>query len=333
MIEISIILITRNQDWNIRRLIESVIKETSGIKECEILLVDSASTDRTTEIACLYPIDVIRLQPGQPLSAAAGRYVGYLHTTGMLILFLDGDMGLSPDWLPQALNIIEQFPKIGCITGNVIDRPIDSTDFPGMRLVNEVYTGGFNEISTCGGASLYRRAVLDQVGPFNPFLASDEEPELCLRIRHAGHKIMRLDMPIVYHYTAPIEKIATVLGRRQRKLYCGLGQNLRYYWKTPLLWSYLAEHKYIYTTTLGILAGVAALFLSIITGRWYWISFWALFVVGIIFLDAFRKRSFYQTFYSLVKRLIVWEAVLHGLFMRRDLPESYPALIDVIKKI
>jgi len=43
---------------------------------------------------------------------------------------------------------------------------------------------------------MYRRAVLEEVGTFNPYLNSDEEPELGLRIRHAGYRILELDHPI-----------------------------------------------------------------------------------------------------------------------------------------
>src|SRR5205814_10040498 len=42
-----------------------------------------------------------------------------------------------------------------------------------------------------GGAALYRRSVLEHVGTFNPYLFSDEEPELYIRIRHAGYQVLQ----------------------------------------------------------------------------------------------------------------------------------------------
>ena len=94
MTELSVVLISKNQEWNIARLVESVLRETDALPSREIVLVDSASTDRTTEIAARYPIAVLKLCPEQRLTAAAGRYVGYKRTTGDLVLFLDGDMEL-----------------------------------------------------------------------------------------------------------------------------------------------------------------------------------------------------------------------------------------------
>jgi glycosyltransferase involved in cell wall biosynthesis len=91
MTELSVVLISKNQEWNIARLVESVLKETDRLPAREIVLVDSASTDRTIEIAAQYPISVLRLCPKQRLTAAAGRYVGTKQTRGGLVLFLDGD--------------------------------------------------------------------------------------------------------------------------------------------------------------------------------------------------------------------------------------------------
>jgi len=85
--ELSIILISHNQSWNIPRLIESVLHETTFVQEREILLVDSASSDGTAELAATFPIRVLRLPASQRLTAAAGRYVGCKHTSGKLVLF------------------------------------------------------------------------------------------------------------------------------------------------------------------------------------------------------------------------------------------------------
>ena len=97
--ELSVVLISKNQAWNIARLVESVLRGTSSIPASEIILVDSASTDDTVQLASRYPINIVRLRPTQKLSPAAGRYIGYKRTRGEFILFLDGDMELIPGWL------------------------------------------------------------------------------------------------------------------------------------------------------------------------------------------------------------------------------------------
>src|SRR5512146_1980330 len=90
---VTVVLITCDQEWNVCRLVRSVLDDPSTV-EREIVLVDSASTDSTVALALEYPISVVRLRPGQPLTAAAGRYLGHLRGTGDATLFLDGDMEL-----------------------------------------------------------------------------------------------------------------------------------------------------------------------------------------------------------------------------------------------
>jgi len=116
---VSVVLISRNQAWNISRLIESVLDGTGGIQAREIVLVDSASSDGTVEIARRYPIKILRLSPTQPLTPAAGRYVAYERTSGDLILFLDGDMEMCSGWLGKATVIAETEPAVAVVTGRL----------------------------------------------------------------------------------------------------------------------------------------------------------------------------------------------------------------------
>jgi glycosyltransferase involved in cell wall biosynthesis len=81
--EISVVIISRNEAKNITRAIESVLKAVEHWPQTEILLVDSASTDETVEIAKHYPINIVRLKPSWFLSPPAGRLIGLYHTRGI----------------------------------------------------------------------------------------------------------------------------------------------------------------------------------------------------------------------------------------------------------
>ena len=229
MIELSVILITKNQEWNVSRLIQSILNNIKWIHSSEVYLVDSASTDRTVEIACQFPINVLELQPSQPLTASAGRYTGYQYTSGRYVLFLDGDMALFPGWLEKGMELLMNRADAGAVTGIVIDNPIGSLDFTMAGSKSEMESLQTVDIPFSPGAALFSRHVLEKVGSFNPYLISDEEPELCLRIRSAGFKIVCLEIPMVCHYTYSSYKISTQFGRWRRGLYLGMGQVLRYH--------------------------------------------------------------------------------------------------------
>lgn len=330
MTELSVVLISKDQEWNIARLVESVLRETDHIPEREIVLVDSASTDRTTEIAARYPITVLKMHPAQRLTAAAGRYVGFKRTTGNLVLFLDGDMEFCNGWLDQALGVMHSRSDVAVVCGRVIDLP---KSFQALQVENPETPGidsAGMEVRQAGGASMYRRSVLEIVGTFNPYLYSDEEPELCLRIRHAGHRILRLSLPIAYHYTAPAEAFLTFLNKRRGNIWLGYGQNLRYFLGSPLLLIYLRERGWVLPPAIMLSIGIIALAVSALTGQWKWLGMWGAMVILLIVGIAIRKRSVKHAFLILFRRLLILEGTVRGFLLAPYDPAGYPGRYDVI---
>mgnify|MGYP002377299996 CR=1 FL=1 len=328
-LRLSVVVITKNQAWNIGRLLTSVIEETRSLPAVEIILVDSASTDATVQEAQAYPITILRLHAGQHMNAAAGRYIGARHATGDLVLFLDGDMELYSGWLKLALELLERNATIGAITGGLIDRPIDTRE-RGLRGIH-ADDDRFFDVQFGGGATLYRRAVLDQVGSFNPFLFSDEEPDLCLRIRHAGFRVVQTFWPIAYHYSHPPGRYGTIYRRWRRKLFLGAGQNLRYYRGTDLFWPYVRERGYGLLPGAAFLIGLLLLGFSMITRRWQWFGIWTLGAASVVGLDALRKRSLYRSLASVLERIFILDGTVRGFLMAPRAPSSYNPRFDVVQ--
>jgi GT2 family glycosyltransferase len=336
--ELSVVLISKNQEWNIARLVESVLREIGSLPAKEIALVDSASSDRTAEIAARYPISVLKLHPEQRLTAAAGRYVGFQWTTGDLVLFLDGDMELCKGWLDKALAVMHSKPEVAVVCGMVIDRPKEFRS-PNKENhtpdINDFVPSGTEdlgvEVPQGGGASLYRRSVLDRVGTFNPYLYSDEEPELCLRVRHAGYRVLRLSRPIAFHYTIPADTFNTVLDRRSRNLWLGFGQIIRYYFGSPLIWPYLRERGWVAVPVFALCIGIITLLMSFQTGQWKWLALWGACIIILTIGIAVRKRSLKRALFSLFQRLLLLDGTIRGLLLKPYDPTSYPGKYDVIQ--
>jgi len=331
MPDLSVVLITKNQQWNVPRLVESVLERTASYSSREIMLVDSASSDKTVDEAARYPIQVIRLPATQRLTAAAGRYIGYKQTTGENVLFLDGDMELCEGWLEKALDVLQQDSKIAVVTGQVIDRPINT---PRSDIYVVEKTDGpvkMIEVGHGGGAALYRRAVLDEVGPFNPYIYSDEEPELCIRIRQRGYRVVELDYPAVCHYSDPFLSITTLLKRWRRNLYIGLGQNLRSHLGDDLFWVYLKERGFGCLPGIAITAGVFSLLLSLFSQQILWFGLWVLGLIAFIGLLYYRKRNLYWVMHTLVRRLLMTSGTVQGFLIKPLKPDTYP--VDSIEFI
>ena len=330
--ELSVVLIAKNEEKNIGRLIESVLERTANVESKEILLVDSNSSDRTVEIAAKYPVRIVRLLPDDSIRfcAAAGRFVGTHHTTGNYILFLDGDHELYEGWLERAMTILNHHPDIGVVGGLRVDIP-KGTPTAGYDFNPPGVDGSFRDMIHAGPGAIYRRSVLNQVGTFTPFLISDEEPELCLRIRHAGYRVVRTDYPVVYHRTDPEDTFAAMFARRRRKLYLGFGQNLRYHARTGLLLRYIRERWYALPLVEVLLIGLVSLVWSFEIHRLMPFEIWLGTVILALAAYAVYKRSFYDMAHSLLNRIFVLEGSIRGITLSPLNPDDYLQHLEVVK--
>lgn len=336
MTELSVVLISKNQAWSIVRLMESVIRETASVPSKEIILVDSASTDETVALAGAYPVRIFRLQPGQPLSPAIGRHVGYKQAQGQYVLFLDGDTELVEGWLAHALRVMRETPSAGAVTGHVMNLPTAAAQEPApsfreiqRRRPREVLWGSYGG----GGAAMYRRTVLEDVGTFNPYLNSDEEPELGLRIRQAGYRILELDYPIVRHYNDAPVAMSSVLSRRRRNFLLGIGQGARYHLGSALLWRWLRERWWGPAAVFLMAAGFGTLLWSLLVRDFTWFSLWLLGLCLLVAGLAFRKRSLRGAFVAVFNWMLLAEGVIRGVLMKPLPPENFRARFEMIKDL
>ncbi len=333
--ELSVVLIAKNQAWNISRLIESVLRATSSVSSKEIILVDSASTDETLTLASLYPINIFRLKPGQRLSPAIGRYVGYGQTHGEYVLFLDGDTELIPGWMPHAIRLMLERPDAGGVTGRVLNLPTVAVNQQPAPPVQKMHLGPPKEVLWCsyggGGAGMYRRSTLERAGSFNPNLCADEEAELGLRIRHAGYRMFELDYPMVYHYNDAPVALSSILSRRRRNFHLGGGQVARYHLGTKLFWIYLGERWFAVGSILLLVSCFATILLSLIMRDPRWFAVWVLVFGLLIARGALRKRSLRAQLVAAFNWLVMAEGFFEGIMMKSIPPESFHADLEVVK--
>ena len=304
MVQLAFVLITRNQAWNVDRLLRSIFNEPASDEAWEIVLVDSASTDATIDLAQIHPITILQLDSTERLTAAAGRLVGYWHTTAEHVMFLDGDMELLSGWIPDALEILAQDRTVGVVANTLIDVPIQGEGGDVAPVALSSGAPEFDEAPHGGGAALYRRAALREAGSWNPHLTSDEEPELCLRIRAFGYRVVRSAPPGAYHYSDARDSLSTILRRRRAGLYLGWGQICRSYLGTPYLLPYVAERSFVPTPLAAIALGLAAGITSLLTSDITWFASWLALVALGVALVALRRRS--------IRGALVWVATRLG---------------------
>jgi glycosyltransferase involved in cell wall biosynthesis len=324
-VNVSVVLIARNQERTIAPLIESVLRETAELESCELILVDSGSSDRTVEIARGYPVSVLGLPDKEWLSAAAGRSAGFARTAGANVLFLDGDMELCQGWLADALSALSLVPAAAAVAGRVIDSERGVDELPDHPLgLREVGGQRAWALPHTGGAAVYRRAALEQVGQFNPYLRSDEEPELALRLRARGWEILALDRPSVIHRQPVSAGLSALLARRRRGLFLGSGQVVRARLGRPGFRLLLRERGYFLAPLAVVSAGAGATLASLLTHRRRWIGAWAILVAGALAADVARRRSAKATALAAFNRLLFIEGLVKGFAQGAGDPAAHP---------
>ncbi|MGB7191126.1 MAG: glycosyltransferase [Acidobacteriaceae bacterium] len=323
--DISFVVIGKNAERDIARLLASIVARTPAQVTSEIIYVDSASTDRSVEIVARYPATIVQLSASRPLCASAGRYMGSKYATGRYVAFFDSDMELLDGWLEQALRVLDDNPKIAVVSGIQIDGdlPLPSAKQQTADAESDGHVR-FNDVQFAGSAAVFRHEVLDAAGTWNPYIISDEEPELCLRIRRAGHRIVEVACPSVRHFGYAAFTISALLDRRKRRLFLGYGQVIRYHLFSGFVLAYLRERGWMVLPALAGCAAIGAGIVSWVSGDILWAAGFAGVMVVAFVLDAVRCRSLHRAMCRMLQRALILEGTIRGMLLRLYPPNEYP---------
>lgn len=194
---LGIVVIGRNEGERLRQCLLSAIG-----KGRRVVYVDSDSTDGSVELARSLGVDTIRLDSSVPLTAARARNTGFSYLMKVqpdveFVQFVDGDCILVAGWLEIAYQTLCQRPEVVVVCGRRRE------EFPRRSIYNRLCNIEWNtpvgEAKACGGDAMMRAKAFQYVRGFNPALIAGEEPELCLRFRQVGGKILRLDADMTLH--------------------------------------------------------------------------------------------------------------------------------------
>lgn len=192
---ISVVVIGRNEGQRLARCLES-IELVRDVVVKEVIYVDSDSTDGSPELARGYGAIVIVARPQRP-TAAIGRNAGWRRATSELILFLDGDTVLHPDFPSAACDALVRNPSVAAAWGHRRELHPEASLYHRVLDLDWVYSPGLTEF--CGGDVLMRQKALVDAGGFDEGLIAGEEPELCRRMRSLGYSILHIDHPMTGH--------------------------------------------------------------------------------------------------------------------------------------
>ena len=217
----SVIVLTRRDGGSLRACLRSLVRNVGPEMAWELILVLNAA-DADVVAFCEHEVSGARIErcyvnlgfPGGSNLAAAGA-------RGELLVFLNDDTEVAPEWLEALVASADEHPRAGAIgsrllfpdgsiqeAGGVIWRDgttaqVGRGDRPGRRRY-----GCLRRVDYCSAASLLvRRSTWDAVGGFDEdyFPGYYEDVDLCLAIRAHGQQVLYEPRSQVVHHVSPPE--------------------------------------------------------------------------------------------------------------------------------
>ena len=183
----SVVIRAYNEEAHIGRLLVGILHQT--VRDVEIVLVDSGSTDATLAIASRYPVRLVHIEPGS-FSFGRSLNAGCAKARGEFIVIASAHVyPVYADWLAQLLRPFRD-PAVALAYGR--QRGGATTRFSEQR----VFEQWFGDVSVpdqdspfCNNANAAIRRSHWQRRPYNEELPGLEDVEWATRARSAGHRI------------------------------------------------------------------------------------------------------------------------------------------------
>jgi GT2 family glycosyltransferase len=197
MSELGIVTIGRNEGERLRCCLNSLVG-----RGLPVVYVDSNSTDGSVALARSVGAEVVELDPSLPFTAARARNEGFARLEQFepeieFVQFVDGDCEVVPGWLDHGCTVLKDNPDVAVVYGRRRER------FPDRSIYNCLadieWDTPIGESKYCSGDILVRVEALSQIGGYNPALIAGEDPDLAVRVRQRGWRILRIDAEMTLH--------------------------------------------------------------------------------------------------------------------------------------
>ncbi len=202
MNKVTVVIPNYNGEKYIELCLESLLAQISPHVKFEVIVVDNGSKDKSCEIIQekFSKVQLIRL-PGNTGFCNAVN-VGIEHSNSEFVILLNNDTKVLPEFVEALTKTIEENDKIFAVSSQMLmwDRT-DLIDDAGdqYNVFGWAYSRGKGKAATkyekstkvfaaCGGASIYRKSILEEIGLFdNNHFAYLEDIDICYRARIYGY--------------------------------------------------------------------------------------------------------------------------------------------------
>jgi glycosyltransferase involved in cell wall biosynthesis len=202
----ALVVITYNRREGLLANLERLTALVEAGDASEVVVVDNASTDGTSEaVRARFP--AVRLVTLTENLGAPGRTVGVEATDAELIAFADDDSWWAPGALPRATAAFAAHPRLGLVHAHVVVEPHGEVD----PICDQLARGprlddlpGPEILGHLACAVVVRRQAYLEAGGYSPLLGfGGEERLLALDLAARGWRQCYLEDVVAHHEPSP----------------------------------------------------------------------------------------------------------------------------------
>jgi glycosyltransferase involved in cell wall biosynthesis len=183
----SIVIRAFNEEKHIGRLLEGI--RAQSVKDVQVILVDSGSTDKTVEIARRQPVEVVKIQP-QDFSFGRSLNLGIARATAPIIIIASAHVyPVYPDWLEKLLEPFTE-ERTALVYGK--QRGNGSTQFSEHRIFEQWFpdhSTASQSTPFCNNANAAIRRSVWELHPYNETLPALEDMAWGRWVIEQGYRI------------------------------------------------------------------------------------------------------------------------------------------------
>lgn len=220
---VSIIIPVYNNEENIGKLIESLLKSDYPKELFEIIIVDNGSNDRTKEIIRQYST-VILLEEKNIQSSYAARNKGIRNAKNEILAFIDSDCIANTQWIKEGVKVLVSEPAD--LAGGKVEFVYSK-----HKTAAELYDSITNmqnifyikEKKVSSTANLFvKSSLFDRIGMFPDWIKSGGDVQWTDKATRNGFSLVYAPKAIVKH---PARSLKDLLKKKYR-----VGTGIMYIW-------------------------------------------------------------------------------------------------------
>lgn len=253
MIKVSVVILT----WNSREMVDTCLSSLAlglGSSPFEVIVVDNGSSDDTLTVVRTQHPEVQVLSNPSNRGVAPARNQGIRAARGEYVVLLDDDTVVHAGAFDKLVAYMDAHADVGLCGPQLVDRDgryqLSCRLFPTLpykllrripfsfarAMMRKVEMADWDHATVrevdyvIGACQVIRRSILEQVGLLDErIFYGPEDVDLCLRLQHAGWRVVYHPGAVVEHHERRITRSAlsafSFLGRQHLR---GL---LYYFWK------------------------------------------------------------------------------------------------------